>query len=109
MVVNVSTDGRVLTVERLKDGKIFKRHPDDVKLQVTNHQEKRTENASEEKDSEEWQQISQRYFPQDEDEWNFDFDVAPAEENSMHPNGHTIPRRSTRHREPIRRYPDMTT
>ena len=107
LVVNVSTDGRVVTVERLNDGKIFKRHPDDIKLQVPNYQEKSIETGSEEKAGEEWQHISQRYFLQDEDEVYSDYDIAPEEENGIHDNGRMIPRRSTRHREPIVRYPDV--
>ena len=96
-----------MTVARLNDGKIFKRHPDDIKLQVPNYQEKSIETGSEENASEEWQQIRRRYFPQDEDEVYSDLDIAPEEENAIHVNGRTIPRRSTRRREPIIRYPDM--
>ena len=107
LVVNVSTDGRVVTVERLNDGKIFKRHPDDIKLQVPNYQENSIETGLEAKASEEWQQISRGYFPQDEDEVYSDYDRAPEEENGIHDNGRMIPRRSTRHREPIVRYPDV--
>ena len=61
LVVNISTDGRVVTVERLNDGKIFKRHPDDIKLQITNYQKKSMKTGSEEKAMEEWKQISHKY------------------------------------------------
>ena len=57
-----------MTVERLNDGKICKRYPDDIKLQLTYYQVKSTDTETEKNDSEEWQRISRRYFPQDEDE-----------------------------------------
>ena len=57
-----------MTVERLNDGKICKRYPDDIKLQLTHYQVKSTDTETEKNDSEEWQRISRRYFPQDEDE-----------------------------------------
>ena len=84
-----------------------KSHPDDIKLQVPNYQENSIETGLEAKASEEWQQISRGYFPQDEDEVYSDYDRAPEEENGIHDNGRMIPRRSTRHREPIVRYPDV--
>ena len=94
------TEGRVVTVERLNDGKIFKRHPHDIKLQVTNYQKRSMETGSEKKAIEEWQKISQKYFPQDEDEVYSNYDRAPEEENGIHANGPIILRRSTRRRAP---------
>ena len=109
-VIEVSKDGRVVTVERLKDGKLIKRHPDDIKLHVTRFI-KPTEKDDEQSDAFEWQRMSRGFpgviscYDDESDSENVDTDESQRQGNDESiSEGHFEHRRSTREKVPNRPY-----
>ena len=99
-----------MTVERLKDGKLIKRHPDDIKLHVTRFI-KPTEKDDEQSDAFEWQRMSRGFpgviscYDDESHSENVDTDESQRQGNDESiSEGHFEPRRSTREKVPNRRY-----
>ena len=93
VVVNVADNGRLLTIERLRDGAEFRRHPDDVRL--FNGYNEITEQAPTE------QEILKEYLEQfprfpEEDDWDTS---EPMQQQQVPAEG-----RPQRVRQPNRRY-----
>ena len=110
-MIEVSRNGSVVTVERLKDGKLIKRHPDDIKLQVAKFA-KNTKEVDKENEKMKWQQnfeeYNDTYADYDDDErWDSNFNDGGnqiQESQLSNPEEQSMPRRSNRTQCPNRKY-----